>query len=87
MSDANANAADARLRLCLEHFVDGWGWRGWEQNVDGEWRSLPTPALPNQQRRFRTQEDAERFFGLLAECLLETATEYVSARRLVRRRL
>ena len=87
MSAADPNAAGATVRLYLEHFADGWGWRAWEQCVGGTWSPLPTPALQNQQRRFRTQHDAGEFFSLLGEFLLETATEYVSARRVVRRRI
>ncbi len=87
MSDAEPGVASANIQVFLEHFADGWGWRAWEQCVGGAWRPLPAPALENQQRRFRTQHDAAQFFCLLGEFLLETATEYVSARRLVRRHL
>ena len=87
MSDADPNAAGATVLLYLEQLADGWGWRAWEQCVGGTWRALPTPAPENQRRRFRTQQDAEQFLSLLAEFLLETATEYVSARRVVRRHL
>ena len=87
MSNADTNAAGATVRLYLKHFADGWGWRAWEECAGGTWRALGTPALHHQQRRFRTQQDAERFFHLLAEFILETGTEYVSARRVVRRRI
>ena len=87
MSDADPDAISARIRLYLEHFADGWGWQAWEQRLGSGWRALPTPAIENQGRRFRTQQDAEQFLSLLAEFLLETSTEYVSARRLVRRRI
>jgi len=86
MSDADSNAA-ARIRLQLRHCADGWGWKAWEEWVGGTWRALDTPALHHQRRRFRTQQDAERFFHLLAEFLSETGSEDVSARRVVRRRL
>ncbi len=87
MSTADANGASAGIRLHLAHFADGWGWRAWEECVEGRWCALRTPALHHQRRRFQTRQDAERFFHFLAAFMLATPTEYVSARRVVRRRL
>lgn len=83
MIEAGQRPEDRAIRLHLEHFQDGWGWRTWEERSGGEWRPLRPPAAENRQRRFHTPQDAERFFHLLAEFISETATEYVSARCVV----
>ena len=85
MTSAKQTNLGAGIRLQLEHFADGWGWQAWEQSVGGAWCPLPPPAPENRQRRFRTKQSAEEFFCLLAEFIAETATEYVSARRVVPR--
>ena len=63
-----------KLRLSFERFPDGWGWHAWEARKDDGWHLLPTPALENTRRRFRTPEHAKEFFWLLAELLFDTAT-------------
>jgi hypothetical protein len=60
------------LRLKVERFPDGWGWCAWEALTHNGWDPLPPPALENLRRRFRTPEQVEQFFGLLAELLFET---------------
>ncbi len=62
------------LRLSLDRFPDGWGWRTWEARKDDGWQPLPPPALENTRRRFRMPEQAEQFFRLLAELVLEDGT-------------
>ena len=75
MIKAEHSALGTEIRLHLEQFTDGWGWRAWEESAGDAWRALPTPAPQNQRRRFRTQQDAEQFFDWLAEFVLETARE------------
>ncbi len=76
-----------RIRLQMERFADGWGWHAWDECAAGVWQPLPPPALENRQRRFRTEQSAQEFFQLWAEFIAETATEYVSAQRVVPRRM
>lgn len=87
MIECEQSILGVRIRLQLERFEDGWGWRGWEESVADAWRPLPAPAPENRRRRFRTPQSAQQFYYLLAEFISETATEYVSARCVVPRRI
>jgi len=69
------------VRLQLKHFDNGWGWHAWEERAERTWRPLRTPAAENRGRRFRTQEQAARFFQLLAEFMSESAVEPDEGRR------
>jgi hypothetical protein len=86
MIESEQSVLGVRIRLQLDRFEDGWGWRAWEQCVAGAWRPLPAPAPENRRRRFRTPQSAQEFFYLLAEFIAETATEYISSDRVVPRR-
>ncbi len=55
------------LRCEVQRFADGWGWHGWAERTNDSWQALRAPQDEHRRRRFRTREQAEEFFRLLAE--------------------
>lgn len=76
-------SAARSFRLDARSLEDGWAWGSWEELGEHGWFDLSPPALENTRRRFRTRAQAEDFFCLLAELLLDlpdTTTFPVRAR-------
>ena len=81
VSEVDCSHSNRRIRLQLLQCDDGWGWRAWEELVNGHWQPLRQPAFADRCRRFKTQEHAERFFGLLAEWLAARSAGLLPERR------
>ena len=63
------------LRLEVRYLEDGWAWSSWEERGEHGWFTLAPPPHESTRRRFRTQPQAEDFFCILAELVLDLPDE------------
>lgn len=59
------------FRLHVQRLEDGWAWSSWDERGKFGWFALAPPLPENTRRRFRTQQQVEDFFCMLAELLLD----------------